>query len=664
MTLTKVFEPIRIRNVEIQNRIVRTAHATGLSTPPGQFGGEDLIAYHVARARGGVGLTILEAIGAHPSGGAQTYSNDAVVERYQEMMEQIRPYGMRVFQQVNHIGHSGPAAGGGISWGVSTVPAISGNVGTPMTTEQIAEIIDAFAAAARRSREGGLDGVELHAAHGFLFAQFLSPIYNDRTDTYGGSLENRMRLTQEVLRSMREAVGPDFVVGIRLGASQMPGGIQEDELRLVIEALQREGLIDYVTTASGDLFRSATINAGPEAPPGYELPSSSRLAAVASVPTIVTGRFRTLEEAERVLSDGVADMVSMVRALMADPEIVRKTRDGIGDQIRPCIACNQGCSGGLIRARRAVCIVNVATGFERTLSEDLITRVAEPRRVLVVGGGPAGLEAARVAALAGHTVTLAEAASTPGGAVNAARRSPRHALIGETVDWLVAECRRNGVEFVLDTHMTAEDVLAHSADAVIVATGSRPRLDGFQPARPFEPALGVGQDHVLSSPQLLWQGVPEGAKTALVLDTVGHFEAIAVAEYLVGEGLAVTFLTSLPGFGGIYVTTTSRDVPALEFLYGGDFTLLVRHHLAEIRASSCMVHPAQGQRSREVPADVVVLVTQNAPNRELHDELVAAGRREVFLVGDAASPRDLQVAIAEGHSVARSIPSGVPAGAR
>jgi hypothetical protein len=192
---------------------------------------------------------------------------------------------------------------------------------------------------------------------------------------------------------------------------------------------------------------------------------------------------------------------------------------------------------------------------------------------------------------------------------------------------------------------------------VIVATGSRPRLDGFQPARPFEPARGADQPHVLSSVQLLTQGLPDGAKTALVLDTVGHFEAITVAEYLIDEGLAVTFLTSLPSFSGVYVQTTSRDVPALEFLYSGEFTLLVRHHLVAIGTSTCLVRPLQGRRTEEVPADVVVLVTQNEPNRQLYDELLAAGRRDVFLVGDAASPRDLQAAIAESHRVARAVPS-------
>ncbi len=655
MRLSKVFEPIRIRNVEVPNRVVRTAHGTGLSSPRELLGGEDFIAYHAARARGGVGLTILEAMAVHPSSGALTASEDRVVERYRALMQEVRPHGMRVFQQLFHQGHIGPAADGGVSWSVSTVPSVYGNVSMPMRVEQIEEITDAFAAAAVRCREGGLDGVELHASHGYLPAQFLSPLYNDRTDVYGGSLENRMRITEEILRAMRFAVGDDFVVGVRLAASEMPGSVSEDELCLVIQKLQRHGLIDYLTTSKGDHYKPVTIRAGMESAAGYELPSTGQLTAAASVPCIVTGRFQTLEQAERVLLEGVADMVSMVRALIADPDIVRKTREGRAHEVRPCIACNQGCAGGLARSGRMVCAVNAAAGFERTLSEDFLTPVEHPRRVLVLGGGPAGLEAARVAALRGHQVRLVEAGAALGGALNAARRSPRFALIGEMADWLTDAVRRAEIEVALDTRLSAADIVNNGAESVIVATGSRPRLDGFQPARPFEPARGAQQPHVLSSVQLLTQPLPDGASTALVLDTVGHFEAITVAEYLVGKGLAVTFLTSLPTFSGPYVQTTSRDVPALEFLYSGEFTLLVRHHLVEIGSSTCVVRPLQGQRTEEVPADIVVLVTQNEPNRELHDELVAAGHRDVLLVGDAASPRDLQEAIAESHRVARSI---------
>jgi len=303
------------------------------------------------------------------------------------------------------------------------------------------------------------------------------------------------------------------------------------------------------------------------------------------------------------------------------------------------------------------CTVNPAVGFEATLADDLIVPAASPKRVVVVGGGPAGLEAARIAALHGHRVTLFEASPGLGGALAAARLAPRSALLGDIVDWLAGAIERAGVEVVLERRMTAGDVVGEHPDAVIVATGSRPRLDGVQPIRPFEPARGAGLPHVRSSLALLRDGAPPGTRTALVLDAVGHFEAISAAEFLVGEGIAVTYVTSLPAFGGPIVQATNRDKTALEFLDEGDFKLLVRRHLVEIRPGACVVRPLHGRREREVPADVVVLVTPNEPNRELYEELVADGRAGVIVAGDAASPRDLTAAIAEGNRAARQVPS-------
>lgn len=657
MALSRVFEPIQIRHLEVANRIVSAAHGTSFSSPPRLIGGDDLVAYHVARAKGGVGLSILEAMAVHPSSQAMSISDDRTVERYREIMQALRPYGTRVFQQLFHIGNiQYNTAGGGIPWSVSTVPSLTGLTGHPMTGPEIEELVAAFATAARRCRDGGLDGVELHCAHGTLPFAFLSSLYNNRTDGYGGALENRMRFVREILTAIREAVGDEFVVGIRLGASEIPGNVNEPELRTVIETLQDEGLIDYLMTSLGDFYRPVMITAGMEAPSGYQLPSSGQLTSAASVPTVVTGRLRTLDEAEQVLADGAADMVSMVRALIADPDLVRKGREGRSQEARPCIACNQGCMAAVLNnPPRMACSVNPVVGFERTLSEDLITRTDSPQRVLVVGGGPAGLEAARVAALAGHHVTLAEGSSTLGGALDVGRRAPRYAPLGDIVDWLADAVHRAGVEVKLGAHLSPDDVLADDADAVIVATGSTPRLDGFQPARPFERARGVELAHVRSSVQLLTGGLPDGAKTGLVLDTVGHFEAVAVAEYLIDHGLAVTFVTTLQSFGGIPVQATFREASALEFLHRGDFTVLARHYLSEITRESCVVSPLYSSRTREVAADVVVLVTQNEPNRAIFDALLAAGRSNIAIVGDAASPRDLTFAMAEGHRAARAI---------
>ncbi len=652
MALTKILEPVTIGKLEIPNRVVRAAHGTHLAH---EVFNEDSIAYHAERARGGCGLTIMEATGVHGSSlGTLFNTHDRVIPGFKAMMKAVRPYGMRVFQQLFHGGHQTFSEGGGPPWSASTVPSpVLNAVPVPMSVEQIELLVDAFAAAAVRCREGELDGVEIHAAHGYLIHQFLSPLTNRRNDCYGGSLENRMRFLLEILRAVRKAVGPDYVMGLRISASQAAGSLGEEEVMAVTRAVLDEGLIDYFNASHGDYYRMDTMVGAMHAPLGYELPSSARLTSGVPLPRIVSGLFRTLEEADQVLRDGVADLVSLVRAQIADPNLVAKTRAGRVDEVRPCIACNQGCIGGLIRNQRLGCLVNPAVGFESTLSESLISRVARPRKVLVVGGGPAGMEAARVAALMGHEVVLTEAGPHVGGAVRAARRAPRLHTIGDIIDWQESELSRLGVEVRLDSYMEAAEVLAEQADTVIVATGSLPRMDGVQFGDPGRPATGVELPHVLSSHELLLGRSREYGESALVLDDSGHYEAIAAAEFLITKGLAVTYLTRLPQFAP-YIETTMRNVPALERLYAGGFTVLTRHQLIEIRPGKATIRPSQSQRTRVVPADTVVLVGHNEPMRDLFDEL--HGRHDdLHLVGDARAPRDLQAAIAEGHRAARAL---------
>ena len=650
MALNRIFEPIRIGSVEVPNRVVRTAHGTHFALDRLT---DEFIAYHVARAKGGCGLSILEIASVHPSSvGTVRSFDDRIVPDYRRLMEQVRPHGMKVFQQLHHGGAHFPGFDG-IAWSASDVVSPLGHVPQPMSKAQIREVVDAFAAAAVRCREGGLDGVEIHGAHGYLFHQFLSPLTNRRTDEYGGSQENRLRLLMETARAIRRSVGPDFVVGVRLSATEAPVGVTAEDDIAAIRALEAEKLIDYVNVSLGDYYRGASMNATMEAPTGYELPSAVPIAATSSLPRIVAGRFRTLEEAEQVLRDGAADMVSLVRATIADPDLVRKTRDGMADRVRPCIACNQGCIGGLYRGGKLGCLVNPAVGFEEELSEDLISPTTNPRRILVVGGGPAGMEAARVAALAGHQVILTEATPDLGGTVNIARRAPYLHTVGDIVQWLEAEVYRLGVDVRLNSYMDADAVRAEAADAVIVATGSYPRMDAVQAAAPWVVVEGRDLPHVCSTHELLMSTHPPAGKTALVLDDVGHLEAIAAVDTLMVRGFAVTLATR-HAMMTPYVDSTQRTTPAMERFNRGDFTLMTRTVLTAIRPGECVVRPLQGEREQIVPADVVVLITANRTFDEIWTELVD----EVpFIrrIGDAAAPRDIQAAIAEGRRVAMGL---------
>ncbi|HEX4508283.1 MAG TPA: FAD-dependent oxidoreductase, partial [Alphaproteobacteria bacterium] len=528
MALTKVFEPIDIGKVTIPNRIVRAAHGTHLARHAFD---DDSIAYHTARAKGGCGLTIIEAASVHSSSENTLFNvDDRVIPGFEALMNSVRPYGMKVFEQLFHGGHQTFGEGRRPPWSASTVPSpILGAVPVPMGEPEIEDIIDCFAAAARRCQAGGLDGVEIHAAHGYLVHQFLSPITNRREDRWGGSLENRMRFLLEIARAIRKAVGADYVLGVRISASSAVGSLHEPEIRQITQALLEEGLIDYFNASLGDYYRMDSMVGGMQQPSGYELPSSGQLTEGVTVPRIISGRIRTLEEAEQVLREGTADLVSMVRAQIADPELIRKTREGREDEVRPCIACNQGCIGGLMRDMRLGCLVNPAVGFETSLAEDLIVKSSTPKKVLIVGGGPSGMESARIAALMGHKVMLAEAGSKLGGAIQAARRAPKLHTIGDIIDWQERELYRLGVEVRLGTYMEADAVLAEEADMVVISTGSQPRMDGVQFGEPGIPLPGFDLPHVLSSHDLLLGAPRDLGKSAVVLDDTGHYEALAAA---------------------------------------------------------------------------------------------------------------------------------------
>jgi 2,4-dienoyl-CoA reductase-like NADH-dependent reductase (Old Yellow Enzyme family) len=648
MSLKLVTQPLRIGPMEIKNRIVRTAHGTQLA----KHGvSDDLIAFHRERAIGGCAMTILEAGSVHPTSIIDFgLWDDAIIPGYRRLADAVHEHGMKILQQIWYGGNIYRGVGGVAPWAVSDKPGYLGVVGIPMTQAHIDELKEAFVATALRCQEGGLDGVEIHAAHGYIFSQFLSAAYNDRTDAYGGSLENRARFLLETLRAVRAAVGPGFVVGMRASASEAPNFLSAEEVRQVVEWVQDEGLIDYLSVSYGDYYLMDTMVGGTHRPAGYELPGAEPILAAGRVPRIVAGRFRSLDEADTVLREGVAEMVSMARAHIADPHLVRKTLEGRPEDVRPCIACNQGCGVNAGRTGRIGCTGNPVTGVEANFTERDIPRTSSPKKVLVVGGGPAGLEAARTASLVGHQVVLAEAAPKLGGQAYAASRAPTLHIFGDLLQWLESQVYGQGVEVRLGAYLTAEDVREIAPDVVIVATGAEARLDGYQLASPGEAVPGCDLPHVISAEDLLTARTPPPGDSALVLDTTGGYAAMAACEHLLNQGKAVTLVTHLdtpsPDAG-------KRTTVALDRFLERDFTLRTRSFLAQIRPGECLVRPLHGTQARSVKADTVVLITQNRPRRDLYDEL--ANEFSVSLVGDALLPRDMQYAIRDGHFAAREL---------
>lgn len=647
-----LFEPLQLGPVTVPNRIAQTAHSTGsrwVDKDPG------LLKYHLARARGGVGLIVLEIAGVHRSSPTLIpVHSDRVIAGYEKVAEAMRPLGTRVFQQLWHGGNAAARNPlGGPAWSASDIPnPATGTVPVPMTQGMIDELVESFGAAARRARDGGLDGVEVHAAHGYLVGQFLSRATNRRGDRYGGSLDNRARLLTEILTEIRRSTGPEFAVGVRLGADeQVAGGITPHEAAETARLI--EPLVDYLDVSMGSYYRLHRTMSPMDDPLGYELPTSEVVTRAVDVPTIVAGRIMSLDQAHQIVMAGTADMVSMVRALIADPDLIRKYRDGHSELVRPCVSINQGCVGGLLDSGRVSCVVNPRAGQESVIAEP--TPTTRPKNVVVVGGGPAGMEAARAAAMRGHHVQLFEMNRRLGGQVAIAASAPHREDIGAITEWLAGELRRLDVGVRLSTPADPDTIIEAAADHVIVATGSSPRRDGLQRDRPCLELPGVGLPHVVTSWDLFgFGGRANVGDAAVVYDDAGGFEAISVAEELQRRGAAVTFITRHPTLGANVPAEVATVLPARARLQRGRFRLLTSCCLKGIGPAEVTYEPLHGGREETCPANTVVFVGVNQPNRELADELAGTDVR-MHVIGDAAGGNTLQAAIHQAVAVAAAI---------
>ena len=649
-----ILSPITIGGVSVPNRVVRTAHGTRIGA--GHMT-DDLIEYHAARARGGVGLTIVEILSVHTSSPSNLNVFDPTLPAgYEKLMAACKPHGMKIFQQLWHAGHNMIPLDGGPPWAPSDIPSpLIGIVPRPMDEGQIEEIIESYAVTTKLCKDSGLEGVEIHGAHGYLPQQFLSANTNKRTDRYGGSLENRMRFLLEVMRACRKHAEAGFAVGIRLAADATPGGVGPEENIAVVQALNAEGLADFFNISMGNYHSFPKMIGGMHEPVGYQLTTSEPISRVTGdVPSIVTGRFRTLEEADQVVRLGQADMVGMTRATIADPDLVNKTRNRHESRVRPCIACNQGCIGQAFSPMGKLgCTVNAAVGFETQWGDDKLRPAENAKRILVIGGGPAGLEAARVAATRGHSVILAEAMPDLGGALSLATRAPTRQQLYDFQLWLQDEVYAAGVDVRLSTYVTGDDLEELDIEHVIVATGAEPRLDGVQTSNPGEPIMGMEQRHVISSNELFSEANLFKATRALVIDDVGHYEALATAEHLCSAGVDVTMVTRLPTLSG-EIRSTLMVEPTLERLSEYDFKYHVGTRVLEIGSQSAHLQALAGGSAWQIESDLVVFISLNRPRNEILESLEKAGL-SYDLIGDANSPRFLVQAIAEGNALGRSI---------
>lgn len=650
MSYTHVDKPIRLGNVEVKNRTFRPAHGTGIG-----WGAmtDALITYHEERARGGVGLIISEIGSVHPS---TAFNLDIYKPEVEDGMrafaDRIKRHGTTVFQQLWHAGAAFGPRDGSPPWSASDIANVAnGVVPTPMTKAMIDDIIGSYADCARRMEQYGLDGVDIHGAHGYLPAQFFSPNSNKREDEYGGSFDNRARFIMEMMRAIRNAVSKDFVVGIRVATDLIENGLSLDDYLKLTHMLEAEGLIDYVNLSVGSYNRNDKMIGGMNEPVGYEMQTSVPITRNVKLPTLVVGRFRTLEEMDQVIRDGDADMVGLVRAMIADPELVSKSLSGQAGSVRPCIACNQACVRNQVYGQPIECAVNPGAGHELERGDHLLKRVAESRKIMVVGGGPSGMEAARVAAIRGHKVVLAEASPHLGGAIRTAAKAPTRHQMADFVTWQEQEIYRLGVDVRLSTYVDADEVLDAGADAVIIATGAMERMDGVQASHLGEPIRGVERAGVISSTELFMMTPASLGCSAVVIDDVGHYEGLGAAEFLINQGLEVTYVTPKREIAPLAWPTLMVE-PYLQRMQGKPFRYMIRTRGIAIEEGKVVVGPAPLHDATldttELPADTVVLVSSNRQNREVYDAL--CGRIDhLHIVGDANSPRYLETAVREGY---------------
>jgi 7beta-hydroxy-3-oxochol-24-oyl-CoA 4-desaturase len=635
--LQRLFSPIRIGNLEIRNRIVMAPMATDFGDDEGRVS-QRLIDYHAARARGGVGLIIMEVTGIDARFPYMPRTvglwSDELIPGYRRLTDAVHAFGAKIFPQV---AHPGPDSLSALLTGLEAVGPTAGIVNDitktacrELAAEEIPPIVEQYAETARRAREAGCDGIELHAAHSYmLLGSFLSPLRNRRTDAYGGTLEGRMRLPLEVIRAVRAKVGPGFPLVLRISGDEMVAGGRTLRETLEIAPSFVAAGIDAFHVSSGaypDLSWRVIPPTG--TPPGLNVHLSAALKRVVDVPVMVVGRITDARQAEDILARGEADMTVMGRALLADPDLPAKAAEGRFDEIAPCIGCGLGCVVARETGGDTTCLVNPAVGRE---AHTTLVPADQPRKVLVAGGGPAGLMAAAVAAERGHSVDLFERALRLGGLYRLASVAPGKQELMHVLQYLDRRAARAGVRIHLDSEVTPQLLRRESPDVVIVATGS-------EPCGPVLP--GMDGRKVLCARDLMAGHIPLPTGRVLVAGggSVGLEVAEMIAESGHGGGRTSVLVVEAREEIGMDMFAESR-VLLLERLRALDVQLLPSTRLLSITVTGFdWIVAALGAR----PLDVL-----SAP--------AAAAGIDVRVVGDARQPRQAVAAIAEGFEAGSSI---------
>lgn len=653
-----LFQPITIAGHTIRNRTVFTPHGTLL-------GGFDHLpsaaeaAYFAERAAGGVGLIVVGTQMVAPNSvfgpNVTLAADERVVPGYRAITEAIHAYGAKALAQFNHLGRQASALYPQRPlWAPSAIPCpFVRETPKEMDEDDIHELLAAYEQSARNARAGNFDGVELYAAHGALLSSFLSPHSNQRTDDYGGSLEHRLRLVVEALRAVRAGLGSGRIVGVRLnGDDYTPGGLTAADAREVAVRLAATGLVDYLHITGATYYARHLQIADMSHPTALFVSLAAAIKRAVSLPVITVNRIPDPALAEQILAEGHADLVGLVRALVADPEWPNKARRGQADRIRYCVGANV-CHARVSAGVRIGCIYNPVAGNELDWGIGTLERAREPKRVLIVGAGPAGLECARVAALRGHQVTLCERADDVGGQLRLAARPDSRRELAEIVSYFRREVDRLGIQVRLGREVTRASDEVAAADVVVVATGARPLRSGYTSARPVILRLpGVEQDHVLT----LWEALaaPErvGRRVAIV-DDQGDVQATSTAELLADRGCEVTIVTRFAHIGSMIYSGTY--VPQRSRLAERGVRCQVDSAVSAIEGRALVGYDVYSQRPWRVePLDTIVLAMGCAADAALYHELEGSGKL-VHAVGDCVAPRSVGDVVYDAHRLGRQL---------
>jgi 2,4-dienoyl-CoA reductase-like NADH-dependent reductase (Old Yellow Enzyme family) len=678
----KLFEPLTIRNVVLRNRIVSTGHAevyadAGLPS-------ERQIRYHAEKARGGIGLTICGGSSSvsvdSPSAAwnGLDVSHDRIVPYLRRFAEAIHQHGAALMIQLTHMGRRS-------RWDIQNWPHLVSPSGIrepvhrssckTMEIEDIERIVRDFGQAVRRCKEAGLDGVEISAAHQHLIDQFWSPRTNKRADRYGGSFENRVRFGAQIFEEIRRVVGENFVVGIRMCGDEFhPDGLDQTELLNIARFYAQQRLVDFIDViGSGADTHAMMANIVPSMayPPEPFLYLASRIKSEVDVPVMHAQNIKDPVSAARILSEGHVDLIGMTRAHIADPHLVIKLRDGRADEIRQCVGANY-CIDRNYRGADVLCVQNAASGREGSIPH-VLTRAARALRVVVVGGGPAGMEAARVCAERGHAVTLIEKAAALGGQITLAARAPARDQMAGITRWLSMELARLRVDVRLGHAAAAASVRALAPQVVVIATGAEPDLAEL-------PLWRAGEGCVVSSHAVL-AGEVQPATNVLVYDRYGGYPGATCADFLAQRGCLVEIATPdlmvAEDLGG-----TTRPVYLKRF-YQKDVIVSVNLSLHEVyREQGRLVAVLRNEftdQDEERVVDQVVVENGVRPVESLYFELkplsgnrgqidlecLAQGRAQpapasdgeflLYRVGDCVSPRDIHAAIYDAIRLCKDV---------